>query len=198
MSGRECVSSEPDAPRCTACGRVIPRDALLCPYCGSGVLVALPLVQGVEPAPGSFPPGSMSWSRRRWLRWMPVAGAWAFLCLSIACCLTAVLVLVSHSRDGVGLWEDIVSLLAGGDSRGGAAPTATPAANEVPAGPEPTETPVAPSPLETPAAGPSSLAAPGKQPGLVQQLSRHWRARGTVERLGGVSRPGAAHAISMV
>ena len=175
MSSREHPSSGGDAVRCKACQREMPHDALLCPYCGTSVLAALPPAQTAEPAPGPFPPETRPGRRGSWSRWVPVAGAWAFLLVSVTCCLMAV-VAVSYTPGGRDLWRDLLSSLEGTSSQSQAEPTVTPVASEPPVGPEPTQTPAAPtvpSPLGTPTPATSPLALPADSPASIALLLRN-------------------------
>jgi hypothetical protein len=174
MSRGDFPRSERDTASCRACKRDIPRDALLCPYCCTSVLAALLPDRTNEPATDSSPASTCPARDRSWSRWVPVAAAWAFLLLSLMCCLMAVVV-VSYATDRVGGWPDLVSLLAGRSSQEQTEPAPTPVGSEVPPRPKPTETPAAPtapSPLQTPEEGLSSMALPENLQVIVDLLSR--------------------------
>lgn len=128
---------------CKACSHDIPDDALWCCYCGASVLAALP------------PPDRDSSGARRIRRpakWLPIAGAWVFLLLSLLCCTMAAGVAAISTPLGQELWQTAASQFT--------APTATPTVR-------PFRSPL-PTPLPTGTPEPdfqSPLATPDLAPG---------------------------------
>jgi hypothetical protein len=125
--------------RCEACDRHIPDDALLCPYCATGVLRRL---ESPSPLEGSLeralPPRQGRVPQR-----VAIAASFAFLLLSLGCCLVALGVNIYYGRTTlVGWWTDLRSGLTAGV-------TATPGAS----------TPV--SPLPTPSLVPAEAPSEG-------------------------------------
>jgi len=80
--------------RCKACGRIIPEDALLCPYCGQSVFLALP-------SPRSRVRPLQQPARRR----SRILLAYLFL-MCCACCLLATVALFAvFSPSMTDVWE---------------------------------------------------------------------------------------------
>ena len=78
---------------CKACGRAIPDDALLCPYCGQGVFVALP-----SPRPRERLVHSLERRRSR------VLLAYLFLMCCACCLLAAVALFAVYSPSMADAW----------------------------------------------------------------------------------------------
>lgn len=80
--------------RCKACGRTIPEDALLCPYCGQSVFLALP-------SPRSHARPLQEPSRRRSRALL----AYLFLMCCACCLLAAVALFAVYSPSMADGWE---------------------------------------------------------------------------------------------
>jgi hypothetical protein len=114
--------------RCEGCDRQIPDDALLCPYCATGVLRRL---ESPSPRENSLEGGTLP-RQRRYSQRLAIAASFVFLLLSFACCSLALGVNIYYGRTAlIGWWmdyrsEDVAPITATPDGTTPVSPVPTP------------------------------------------------------------------------